>query len=117
MPLIRFTAAPKLPRDLTHLGYTQGTEVELTDDQAARWLRRGVAEVVSDDEIEARRRAAEKVGRDAAAKRAADEKAAADAKAKADADAKAAADKAAAEKAADTAGGADTMPAGNRARR
>ena len=43
---IRFTSTPKLPRDLAHLGYAAGVEVDLSDDQAARWLRRGVAEVV-----------------------------------------------------------------------
>ena len=46
MPRIRFTTAPKLPRDLAHLGYTQGTEADLSDDQAGRWLRRGVAVLV-----------------------------------------------------------------------
>lgn len=48
MPRIRFTANPKLPRDLAHLDYRQGTEVDLPSDQADRWLRRGVAEIVPD---------------------------------------------------------------------
>lgn len=47
MPRIRFTVTPKLPRDLQHLGYEAGTEVDLSDDQAGRWLRRGVAVVVA----------------------------------------------------------------------
>lgn len=46
MPRIRFIADPKLPRDLAHLGYVKGMEVELSEDQAGRWLRRGVADVV-----------------------------------------------------------------------
>lgn len=46
MPRIRFTATPKLPRDLAHLGYAAGTEVDLSEDQAGRWLRRGVAVVI-----------------------------------------------------------------------
>lgn len=46
MPRIRFTADPKLPRDLAHLGYVKGMEVDLSEDQAGRWLRRGVADVV-----------------------------------------------------------------------
>jgi len=43
MPRIRFTANPKLPRDMLHLGYKVGTEVELTVDQCERWIRRKVA--------------------------------------------------------------------------
>lgn len=46
MPLVRFTVTPKLPRDLKYLGYEAGTEVDMTNDQANRWLRRGVAEIV-----------------------------------------------------------------------
>lgn len=46
MPRLRFTADPKLPRDLAHLGYRKDDEVELSDDQANRWLRRGVAVIV-----------------------------------------------------------------------
>lgn len=46
MPRIRFTATPKLPRDMAHLGYHEGTEVDLSEDQANRWLRRGVATVI-----------------------------------------------------------------------
>lgn len=48
MPRIRFTADPKLPRDLADLGYRNGVEVDLSDDQANRWLRRGVAVVMPD---------------------------------------------------------------------
>lgn len=48
MPRIRFTADPKLPDDLAHLGYRRGTEVDLSEDQANRWLRRGVAEVIAE---------------------------------------------------------------------
>lgn len=48
MPRIRFTHEPKLPRDLAHLGYCKDMEVDLSDDQADRWLRRGVAVVVLD---------------------------------------------------------------------
>jgi outer membrane biosynthesis protein TonB len=43
MPRIRFTVDPKLPRDLAHLAYRKDTEVDLSEDQADRWLRRGVA--------------------------------------------------------------------------
>lgn len=46
MPRIRFTSDPKLPRDLAHLGYKKGDEVELSDNAAERWLRRGVAVVM-----------------------------------------------------------------------
>ena len=46
MPRILFTATPKLPRDIAHRGYDLGTEVDVSDDEANRWLRRGVAEVV-----------------------------------------------------------------------
>lgn len=52
MPRIRFTGTPKLPRDMAHLGYVLGTEVDLTDDQANRWLRRGVAEIIPDRQPE-----------------------------------------------------------------
>lgn len=48
MTRIRFTADPKLPDDLAHLGYRRGTEIDLSDDQANRWLRRGVAEVIAE---------------------------------------------------------------------
>lgn len=48
MPRIRFTVDPKLPRDLAHLDYKKGQEVDLPDDQANRWLRRGVAVVVAE---------------------------------------------------------------------
>ena len=43
MPKIKFTADPKLPRDLKHLGYKAGTIVDLPRDQADRWIRRGAA--------------------------------------------------------------------------
>ena len=43
MPTILFTADPKLPRDLAHLGYRAGMTVDLPADQCERWIRRGVA--------------------------------------------------------------------------
>lgn len=43
---IRFTVTPKLPRDLAHLAYTVGTEVDVRDDEADKWLNRGVAEII-----------------------------------------------------------------------
>lgn len=46
MPRIRFTADPKLPNDLKHLGYTMGQEVDLSTDLCERWIRRNVAEYV-----------------------------------------------------------------------
>lgn len=46
---IKFTSDPKLPRDIAHLGYRKDLEVELSIDQAERWLRRGVAVVVPVD--------------------------------------------------------------------
>ena len=52
MPRIRFTADPKLPRDLKHLGYRKDTEVDLSQDQADRWLRRGVAVVIPDAPVQ-----------------------------------------------------------------
>lgn len=104
MPLIRFTADPKLPRDLAHLDFKKGVEVELSDDKAGRWLRRGVAEIVTADEIAARRRAADKAERDAAEAKARAAREAAEKKAKADADTMAA----------DTGAGGDTMPSPSR---
>ena len=49
MPRIRFTVDPKLPRDWAHLGFRKGDEVDLSEDQANRWLRRGVAVTVPED--------------------------------------------------------------------
>jgi hypothetical protein len=49
MPTIRFTRQPKLPRDLAHLGYQAGQVVSVTDNEAQRWLNRGVAVVVTAD--------------------------------------------------------------------
>lgn len=46
MMRIRFIADPVLPRDLIHLGFRAGMEVDLSDDQAGRWVRRGVAEII-----------------------------------------------------------------------
>lgn len=43
MPKIKFTADPKLPRDMAHLGYKSGMEIDLPQDQAERWIRRNVA--------------------------------------------------------------------------
>ena len=48
MPRIRFTADPKLPRDLAHLAYRKDQEVELSADLCDRWLRRGVAILLLD---------------------------------------------------------------------
>jgi hypothetical protein len=61
MPRIRFTADPKLPRDLAHLEYRKDQEVDLPDDQADRWLRRGVAVVIPDEPEKPAQRAAPKV--------------------------------------------------------
>ena len=46
MPLVIFTATPKLPRDMAHLPYVAGYSEEMTADRAERWIRRGVARVV-----------------------------------------------------------------------
>lgn len=43
---IRFTSDPKLPRDWAHLSYRAGVEVDLSPDQAERWIRRNCAEEV-----------------------------------------------------------------------
>lgn len=48
MPRIKFIADPKLPRDLAHLGYCKGHEVDLSANQAERWVRRGVAVYLPD---------------------------------------------------------------------
>lgn len=45
---IRFIVTPKLPRDLAHLGYVLGTEVDVREDEANKWLNRGVAEAIPD---------------------------------------------------------------------
>lgn len=45
---IRFTADPKLPRDLKHLGYRRGTEISLPLDQALRWVRRNSAVIIAE---------------------------------------------------------------------
>jgi hypothetical protein len=44
---IIFISDPKLPNDLKHLGYKSGMEVDLPNDKAERWLRRGVAQIVA----------------------------------------------------------------------
>lgn len=46
MPLVIFTANPKLPRDMAHLPYVAGYSAEMSADQADRWIRRGVARIV-----------------------------------------------------------------------
>lgn len=51
MPRIRFITDPKLPRDWAHLGFRKGDEVDLSEDQANRWLRRGVAVTVPEQII------------------------------------------------------------------
>jgi hypothetical protein len=43
MPRIKFTTDPKLPRDIAHLGYRKGVEVDLSADLCERWIRRGAA--------------------------------------------------------------------------
>lgn len=48
MPRIRFTADPKLPRDWADRPYRKDTEHDVSQDEANRWLRRGVAVVVPD---------------------------------------------------------------------
>jgi hypothetical protein len=48
MPRIRFTVDPKLPRDWADKPYRKGTEHDVSADEADRWLRRGVAEIVAD---------------------------------------------------------------------
>lgn len=48
MPRIRFLSTPKIPRDLAPLDYKEGDEVDLPQDQADRWLVRGIAVVVPD---------------------------------------------------------------------
>lgn len=47
MPLVIFTANPKLPRDMAHLPYVAGYSAEMSADQADRWVRRGVARIVA----------------------------------------------------------------------
>lgn len=47
MPRVLFTADPKLPSDIAHLGYRKGMEVDLSEDAANRWLRRGVATIIA----------------------------------------------------------------------
>jgi hypothetical protein len=46
MPLIRFTDDPILPRDWINRPYKKGYEAEMTEDEAHRWLKRGVAIIV-----------------------------------------------------------------------
>lgn len=53
MPRIRFTADPKLPRDWADRPYRKDTEHDMSDDEAGRWIRRGVAEIVADAIVEA----------------------------------------------------------------
>lgn len=43
MPRIQFTVDPKLPRDWLHLPFVKGYVADLSDDQAQRWVNRGVA--------------------------------------------------------------------------
>lgn len=49
MPNIRFTFSPKIPSDMVDVWgkYVQGSVHEVTNVEADRWLRRGVAEVIS----------------------------------------------------------------------
>lgn len=46
MPRVRFTAEPKLPADWAAKPYRQGWEGEMSEDEAGRWVRRGVAEIL-----------------------------------------------------------------------
>lgn len=46
MPRVRFTAAPKLPTDWADKPYREGWEGEMSEDEAARWVRRRVAVIV-----------------------------------------------------------------------
>lgn len=50
MPRVRFTTSPKLPRDWADKPYREGWEGEMSEDEAARWVRRGVAVVLADAE-------------------------------------------------------------------
>lgn len=43
MPRIQFTVDPKLPRDWQNLPFVKGYVANLSDDQAQRWVNRGVA--------------------------------------------------------------------------
>lgn len=47
---IRFTKDPKLPRDWANLPYRAGVEVDLSPDQAERWIRRDCAVEIPDVE-------------------------------------------------------------------
>ena len=47
MPKVKFVQEPKVPRDFAHKGYKKGWEGEMSLDEANRWLRRGVVEIVS----------------------------------------------------------------------
>jgi hypothetical protein len=50
MPQIRFTADPIIPDDMVKVWdkYVRGTVHNVSAHEAERWLRRGVAEVISD---------------------------------------------------------------------
>jgi hypothetical protein len=47
MPRIQFTADPKLPADMRHLGFKKGMTVELSEDHCERWIRRNCATYVT----------------------------------------------------------------------
>ena len=49
MPLVRFTDHPRLPFDWQDKAksWFKGAEVEMTEDQAQRWIRRGCAEIIT----------------------------------------------------------------------
>lgn len=49
MPQVRFIQEPKLPVDFKYKGYTKDKMYEMTQDEADRWVRRGVAEIVSEN--------------------------------------------------------------------
>ncbi len=58
MPNVRFIADPKLPRDWADKPYRAGHEAAMSDDEANRWIRRGVAIVVTPAMAAAETRAA-----------------------------------------------------------
>ena len=49
MPLVRFTDHPRLPFDWQDKAksWFKAAEVEMTEDQAQRWIRRGCAEIIT----------------------------------------------------------------------
>lgn len=58
MPNVRFIADPKLPRDWADKPYRKGYETAMSEDEADRWVRRGVAIIVTPAMAAAETRAA-----------------------------------------------------------